>query len=151
MSVHDICAVTKVSLRYVEALEAGDYRALPGGVFRKGILRSYLGAVGLAENEWVGRFEASLREAGAAVDETDWTEFAENVRKARVKAGSPTGWRWVGVFAMVVMLVVFGWFVWTFVLHNRVALLREPVVGQVLETAGRGQMLGSDVDNSLRT
>lgn len=148
MSVDDICAVTKVSPRYVEALEAGEYAALPGGVFRKGILRSYLGAVGLEEHEWVARFESSLRATGTAVeDSVDWTEFAENVRKARVKAGSPTGWRWVGVFAMVLMLVVFGWFVWTFVLHNRVALLRGPVVGQNLQV----RPMGLSVDNRLRT
>ncbi len=42
VSIDEICAVTKVSPRHLHALEAGEYRALPGGVFRKGIVRGYL-------------------------------------------------------------------------------------------------------------
>src|SRR5580704_15722397 len=82
VSVETICAVTKVSLRYVQALEAGEYSELPGGVIRKGILRSYLGVLGLDETTWIERFEASLRASGeAGSTAAEWAEFAENVRR----------------------------------------------------------------------
>ena len=103
ISIEKICEETKVSSRHIIALEAGDYSALPGGVFRKGIVRSYLVAAGFEEASWMERFEASLRESGADGPEVaDWAEFAENVRRNRIGVSSGTGSRWVGVGMMVV-------------------------------------------------
>ena len=120
VSIEKICEETKVAARHLLALEAGDYDALPGGVFRKGIVRSYLAALKLDEVTWIERFEASLRESGAASPEAkDWTEFAENVRRNRVGGQSPTSLRWMGVAVMVGTLVALGWSVWKFALHGR--------------------------------
>src|SRR5271154_4079826 len=87
VSLEKISEETKVSSRHLHALEAGEYNELPGGVFRKGIVRSYLGVLGLDEVSWLERFEASLRESGAATETEDWAEFAENVRRNRIGAG----------------------------------------------------------------
>jgi cytoskeleton protein RodZ len=120
VSIEKICEETKVSSRHLLALEAGEYEALPGGVFRKGILRSYLSALGLEEMPWIERFEASLRDSGAVKAETtDWTEFAENVRRNRVGSESVSGMRWLGVGAMVASVAALGWSVWRFALHGR--------------------------------
>ncbi|WP_035349523.1 helix-turn-helix domain-containing protein [Edaphobacter aggregans] len=124
VTLETICAVTKVSIRHLEALEEGKYSDLPGGVFRKGIVRSYLGAVGLDEAAWLQRFETTLREIGTipSTDDNDWVEFAENVRRNRSGVKPGTSSRWMGVAMMVVMLVVLGWSVWKFVLHGRLFL-----------------------------
>jgi cytoskeleton protein RodZ len=119
VSMERISDETKVSVRHLEALEAGEYDALPGGVFRKGIVRSYLAAAGLEETPWIERFEASLRESGTGNEDTDWTEFAENVRRNRSGVESKTNMRWMGVGSMVTMLGVLGWAVWKFALHGR--------------------------------
>jgi cytoskeleton protein RodZ len=120
ISIEKICEETKVSSRHLLALEAGEYQLLPGGVFRKGIVRSYLAALGLEEMPWIERFEASLRESGADHTEpTDWTEFAENVRRNRVGSDSAAGMRWLGVAAMLVSVAALGWSVWKFALHGR--------------------------------
>jgi cytoskeletal protein RodZ len=121
ITLDTICAVTKVSPRHLKALEAGEYAELPGGVFRKGIVRSYLSVLGLEESSWLERFEASLRECGLEEHASeDWVEFAENVRRNRGNMDGPsTRPRWVGVAAMVGMLVALGWSVWRFVLHGR--------------------------------
>jgi cytoskeletal protein RodZ len=118
VSMERISDETKISARHLEALEAGEYSALPGGVFRKGIVRSYLAAVGLEESPWVERFEASLRESGKGSENTDWTEFAENVRRNRSGVASKADMRWMGVGTMVTMLGVLGWAVWKFALHG---------------------------------
>jgi cytoskeleton protein RodZ len=119
VSIERICEETKVSSRHLQALEAGEYSALPGGVFRKGIVRSYLGALGLDEDSWIERFEKSLQESGAAGPEVaDWAEFAENVRRNRGGGQSQSGARWVGVAGMVTSLGVLGWVVWKFALHG---------------------------------
>jgi cytoskeleton protein RodZ len=120
VSIETICAVTKVSLRYVQALEAGEYSELPGGVFRKGILRSYLAVLGLEEMPWVERFEASLASIGEdSSSAAAWAEFAENVRRTRVKTRPETGKRWLGVAGMVVSVAILGWGVWEFAVHGR--------------------------------
>ena len=120
VSIDEICAVTKVAPRHLHALEAGEYRALPGGVFRKGIVRGYLKVLELDEVPWIERFEASLRESGEEEpDSEDWAEFAENVRRNRGGAAFRVDPRWMGIAMMIVTLVVLGWSVWKFVLHGR--------------------------------
>jgi cytoskeletal protein RodZ len=123
VTLETICAVTKVSIRHLQALEAGNYTELPGGVFRKGIVRSYLSALGLEDSSWMDRFEATLHESGAApVDNNDWVEFAENVRRNRGGTEPGTGSRWVGVAVMAGTLVGLGWGLWKFLLHGRLSL-----------------------------
>src|SRR6185312_3964248 len=104
VSIEKISEETKVSSRHLHALEAGEYASLPGGVFRKGIVRSYLSALGLEEAPWIERFEASLQESDATRTQDDWAEFAENVRRNRGGGRSGTDMRWMGVAAMVVTL-----------------------------------------------
>lgn len=119
VTVDQICAVTKVSSRHVEALEADRFDDLPGGVFRKGIVRSYAAAAGLEETVWIERFEQSQRELGAThAEEQDWAEFAENVRRSRAAQSTTTGLRWLGVAMMLAALLVCGWLTWKFVLHG---------------------------------
>ena len=120
ISVERICEETKVSARHVVALEAGDYGELPGGVFRKGIVRSYLAAMGLDELTWMQRFEKSLQESGmAGPNGSDWVEFAENVRRSRGAVESRNSVRWMGVAMMLLSLAALGWSVWRFALHSR--------------------------------
>jgi len=119
ISIEKICEVTKISLRHVRALEAGEYNELPGGVFRKGIVRSYLKVLDLDEVTWIERFEATLREHGTSeLDEDDWAEFAENVRRNRGAVESANKLRWMGVLMMLAMLATLGWAVWRFELHG---------------------------------
>jgi cytoskeleton protein RodZ len=123
VTLDTICAVTKVSVRHLKALEAGNYRELPGGVFRKGIVRSYLNALELDASPWLEKFDATLRESGALQPENDdWIEFAENVRRSRGGIDVGTGSRWVGVAVMMGTLVALGWGVWKFVLHGHLFL-----------------------------
>ena len=118
VSIEKISEETKVSSRHLRALEAGEYASLPGGVFRKGIVRSYLRALELEESPWIERFEASLQQSGAAGTEDDWTEFAENVRRNRGGSFRGTRARWMGVAAMAASLVALGLGVWKFALHG---------------------------------
>lgn len=123
LSLESICEVTKVSVRHLQALEAGRYADLPGGVFRKGILRSYLKAVGLEESGWVDQFDKSVRTVTSENEDEGWTEFAENVRRNRTgTASTRIDSRWLGVAVMILGLAVLGWGLWTFVLHGRLFL-----------------------------
>ena len=141
VSIEMICAETKVSSRHVQALESGAYGDLPGGVFRKGILRSYLKVLGLDEATWVERFEASLEDSlkTGALGSTaeDWAEFAENVQRTRVRTRPAIGIRWLGVAGMFAILVLVGWLVWTLIVHRRMeAAQPSGDVGRVRSVAG---------------
>ena len=93
VSLESMCAATKLSLRQLLDVEAGNFRELPGGIFRKGFVRSYLRALSLDEPSWLERYEASYKASGLAdAAEVDWTDFAENVRNNRLggKGSGPT-------------------------------------------------------------
>lgn len=118
VSLEAMCASTKLSLRQLIDVEAGNFRELPGGIFRKGFVRSYLKALDLDEPLWLERFERSYRASGLGdTAEVDWTDFAENVRNNRL-GGKDAGTRkrWFAVLAMLILLVLLGACVWEFVI-----------------------------------
>jgi cytoskeleton protein RodZ len=116
--IEAICETTKVPARYIRALEAGDLAELPGGVFRRGFVRSYLGALGLEEGVWMTRFEESCRESGIIQPgETEWVAFAENVSSGRLASKRGMGLKWLGVMAMVAGVLIAGWLCWRLVAH----------------------------------
>ena len=102
VSLETIAESTKVALRYLRALEEDAYAKLPGGVFNRGIVRSYCRFLGLGEEEWLQRFQAFARSEG----EEDWTEFAQNVKRNRERIESRDRLRWLGVAAMVLVLAI---------------------------------------------
>ena len=48
-----IANATKITTRYLQAVEQERFDQLPGGVFRRSIVRSYARTAGLDEEEWV--------------------------------------------------------------------------------------------------
>lgn len=114
---------TKVSERYLRALEEDAHDQLPGGIFNKGIVRGYCQHLNLDEVEWLGRYAASVETAGG---EPDWNSFAENVQRNREIAGASRN-RWWGVAGMVALLVVLGWALWHYVLKPRMETPRPAV------------------------
>lgn len=118
ISLDTIAEVTKVSVRYLTSLEEEHFDYLPGGVLNKGIVRSYANAVGLDANFWTSRFMEAYRESGQMKDDDiHWVEFAENVSRNRVSKprNSLFRLRWAGVFMLLSVLAVSGWFVYNYV------------------------------------
>lgn len=120
ISIGDIAEVTKVSSRYLAALEDEHYDSLPGGVLNKGIVRNYARAVGIEEDYWITRFMDAYQESGQMKDDDlQWVEFAQNVSRGRVKGRDPGHslfrLRWAGVFMLLAVLAASGWLVWNYV------------------------------------
>ena len=123
VSLEEISAQTKVSVRHLEALESGRLPELPGGVFRKGILRGYLGVLEVEPAPWLQRFEELLAEAGdSAPQAAAISRFAENVRRGRPETESGHKGRWLGILFMLFGLVALCSCVWVFTLRGHVAL-----------------------------
>lgn len=54
-----IVNATKITPRYLKAIEEGDFKALPGKIFLKGFIRSYAKCIGLSADDVLLRFEDS--------------------------------------------------------------------------------------------
>jgi cytoskeletal protein RodZ len=56
LSLKDIQEATKISLRYLEAIDRGDFEGIPGEVYRKGFLANYATAIGLDGQEILRKY-----------------------------------------------------------------------------------------------
>lgn len=115
IALASITDATKISNRHLVALESGHFDYLPGGVFNKGIVRSYARVVGLNPETWVNRFMDAYQTSGQLKDDdASWIAFAENVGKNRPQREERRKIRikWAGATALVVLLAAIGWLVW---------------------------------------
>jgi cytoskeleton protein RodZ len=67
LSLAHIAAVTKISVRALEAVERNDYSRLPGGIFTRSFVRAYAGEVGLNPDAALKAFLAECPEDIAAI------------------------------------------------------------------------------------
>src|SRR5437667_5123959 len=69
IALRDISEQTRISMRYLEAIESDDYRRLPGGVFNRSFIRAYAKFVGFDEQEAIEEYTRTLREHGESTDD----------------------------------------------------------------------------------
>jgi len=112
VSLEQICEQTKIGKRHLIALEAENFKAMPGGVFNKGILRAYLQHLGLQEAPWMERFLAAYRESDVApTEDENWLAFSTAAHGAAVPIQNRR-LRWIGAFVLLLLLVGIGLVVW---------------------------------------
>jgi transcriptional regulator with XRE-family HTH domain len=64
IALRDISEQTRISMRYLEAIETDDYRRLPGGIFNRSFIRAYAKFIGFNEQEAIEEYTRTLREHG---------------------------------------------------------------------------------------
>ncbi len=107
IALEDISEVTKISQRHLVALEQNRFRQLPGGILAKGIVRGYVGAIGLDAQEWTDRFvraNAATSETESGSDDNGWATFATNVGRVRLerREAAAQRLRWAGAIVLMV-------------------------------------------------
>ena len=81
-SLEDIAGTTKIAIHQLRSLERGDLHRLPGGLYRRAIVRQYAAAIGLNVDD-------TLRElASIAAEGNDTDHTREAVASSREDAGS---------------------------------------------------------------
>ncbi|MGD0095847.1 MAG: helix-turn-helix domain-containing protein [Terracidiphilus sp.] len=112
IALEDITAITKISVRHLEALEQEKFRLLPGGILSKGIVRGYAGAVGLDQSDWTERFLKAYIASGQMIDDDrDWINFAANVGKQRPRSRSAElRMGWIGLICLMLAVAAGVWF-----------------------------------------
>ena len=89
VSIDQIIEATKISRRFIKAIESGDYGELPGGVFTTSYIRQYASAIGV-DNRMILQ------------DYRDWqTEKAQPVpiTKPDIQRHAESTPRWVRFFS----------------------------------------------------
>ena len=61
ISLDTIAASTKLSVRQLQAIESGDFRKLPGGIYNTNYIRQYARAIGFDETELLAWYHDCLR------------------------------------------------------------------------------------------
>jgi cytoskeletal protein RodZ len=114
ISLRDIADRTKISLRYLEAMEEDRFDLLPAPIFAKGFLREYARYVGLSPDEVVNHYLAvqqqqSPEEDGVKKDQTLVNRPYRPVKPVR-------SWTY-GLFLVLAVLALIA-LVWALVWYN---------------------------------
>jgi cytoskeletal protein RodZ len=92
IALRDISEQTRISIRYLEAIESDDYRRLPGGIFNRSFIRAYAKFIGYDEHNALEDYSRTLRERGETDDEGSkvhhsrvYTDDAEHPHRSPMK------------------------------------------------------------------
>jgi cytoskeleton protein RodZ len=100
VSLEEISAATRISVRFLEALENEQWERLPGGIFNRGFIRSVARFLGLHEENLVAEYAMETHERPEIAI---WTK--EPVRKR-------TNWTAIaGAIAVAILVVAGMWYV----------------------------------------
>jgi cytoskeletal protein RodZ len=106
IALQDVSRTTKIPLRSLERLEAGEYEALPGEVFVRGFIKSYARYVGLDDESALllydserekRRVEAEESRPPAGTDEAETQPEADPLQMRR-RVG-------IAVFVVIVLII----------------------------------------------
>lgn len=103
ISLREISEATKISLRYLDALERNDFRHLPGGVFNKGFVRAYSQFIGVDPEVMVNAYLLELKsqeaKPGAGKEGASGPALAKPARFAKPRRF----WRGIALLAALVV------------------------------------------------
>lgn len=69
IALRDISEQTRISMRYLEAIETDDYRRLPGGIFNRSFIRAYAKFIGYDEDQAIEEYGNTMRDTGHAAED----------------------------------------------------------------------------------
>jgi cytoskeleton protein RodZ len=102
IGLREICDQTRISVHYLEAIEANDYKRLPGGVFYRSFIKAYARCVGYDEREAIEGYTRYLREHGESSDDVNTTPMHSKVYTDTPATRSPL----LTVFLAILILAV---------------------------------------------
>src|ERR671926_641966 len=79
ITLREISEQTRISTRYLEAIEADDYKRLPGGIFNKSFIKAYAKYIGFDEKEALEAYARTAREQGTSPDDVVSTPYQPRV------------------------------------------------------------------------
>ena len=109
ISLREISDHTRISMRHLEAIEADDYKALPGGIFNRSFIKAYAKQVGFDEREALELYARTAREHGESPDEMPTSPVRSRVYMDGESQRSPFVTALLSLLMLgVLILVVYG-------------------------------------------
>jgi cytoskeleton protein RodZ len=87
--LREISDQTRISIRYLEAIEANDFKRLPGGVYNRNFVKAYARCIGYDEKEAIEAYSRYVREHGEASDDVVTTPHHSKVYTDAAATRSP--------------------------------------------------------------
>jgi len=88
ISLEQIANSTKISIRCLEAIERGDFRRLPGGIYNTSYIKQYARAIDYDESAILSFYYRETGAAGASPQQPDRKGGFSGLRPASGVAGS---------------------------------------------------------------
>jgi cytoskeleton protein RodZ len=89
LTLREVSDQTRISRRHLEAIEADDYKQLPGGIFNRSFIKAFAKAVGYNEDEAVRAYLKVAHERGESFDEVPTTRQASRIYTDDIPTRSP--------------------------------------------------------------
>ena len=102
LPLREISEQTRISMRYLEAIETNDYKRLPGGIFNRSFVKSYAKCVGFDEKKAVEGYMQVMRELGQPADDLDIHPYHSKVYTDAPATRSPV----LTVFLAILILAI---------------------------------------------
>ena len=96
VSLEEVSAATRISTRFLEAMEKDQWERLPGGVFNRGFIRSIARYLGLDEDGLVAEYSLDRQSNG------------NSQTAVQQPADMPRNWRPLAVAIGVIVLLIAG-------------------------------------------
>ena len=108
LSLQDAAGRTKLSIRVLQAIERNDFESLPGGIYRKGYLRSLAGEVGLDPTEIAAAYDKEFEPLTNPAADANNNVFVEDEWAGQLTP-PPRG----SIVTLVILIALaIGWFAW---------------------------------------
>ena len=107
-SLEDVSHVTKINLRYLEAIENGEFSKIPGETFLLGFLRSYARFLGINEKELISNLKEREHKEVVSPAISDTEEVIGELRfplHRTLRIILPLG---AGIIALLIIIILFG-------------------------------------------
>ena len=100
IALRDISEQTRISMRYLEAIEADDYRRLPGGIFNSSLIRAYAKHIDYDEQKEIEEYYTKMNESG---------ETTDSLESATTISGVHRKWREPPLLTVVLAIILWLW------------------------------------------
>src|SRR5215470_9876619 len=130
VSLNEVTVATRISVRFLEALENEDWEKLPGGVFNRGFVRAVARYLGLDEEAFLAEYDLAHNAHAQLLEQKQAHKAEERIPQASL---------WVpvafvlGVLVFLAGLIVGGVYGWRHYVRRHAApktslLIREPLL-----------------------
>ncbi|OPA77662.1 hypothetical protein BVG16_14550 [Paenibacillus selenitireducens] len=115
MSLDEIQELTKIRKRYLEAIEDGDYKVLPGNFYVRAFVKTYAETLGLDSDEIVQMYKSDIPEP---ISESVSVEPIIQKRRRSERQRQASASKWITSVLMWLFLILIVVVVYFFYIHN---------------------------------